>query len=145
MILVAVMVVVVVAGVKPMQCTSGKGGARELKISEARVPGVVGGKGSFGVSPTVREHAARGGERNVKLSIGRGGVAVPVSDIDAGPQKGAIPLDGSRVFSFLRLLFFCPLVPLSFAFGVRIFWGVFFLRGQIMMADENSFIKTGRV
>lgn len=61
--MVVVVVVVVVVGVKPMQCTSGKGGARELKISEARVPGVVGGKGFFrSVADRPRTCRARGGE-----------------------------------------------------------------------------------
>lgn len=124
--MVVVVVVVVMVGVKPMQCTLGKGGARELKISEARVPGVVGGKGFFrSVADRPRTCRARGGG-NVKPSIGRGGVAASVSDIDAGPQKGVIPLHGSRAFSFLRLLLFYPMAPPSFASGVRFFSLLFF-------------------
>lgn len=121
-----VVVVVVVVGVKPMQCTSGKGGARELKISEARVPGVVGGKGFFrSVADRPRTCRARGGETsNHPLAAA---VLLPPSQISTPVRRRVSSRStGPGSFLFFGLLFFYPLAPPSFASGVRFFFVAFF-------------------
>ncbi|KAK1722297.1 uncharacterized protein BDZ83DRAFT_429117 [Colletotrichum acutatum] len=137
----------VVVGVKPMQCTSGKGGARELKISEARVPGVVGGRVLSECRRPSENTPRAGGGKHQTITLAAAVLLLP-SQIST-PVGRRVPSRSTGPGSFLFFSpssLLLPFGPAKFCFWCQFFlFSMFFLRGQIVTADEISFIKAGRV